>query len=60
MSWNDILVLQEDGQDIESKGITSVDLNNLSPAALNHEVGGSKQCLEAHGIKPPNIFAVKC
>jgi hypothetical protein len=36
-----------------------VDLNNLSSAALNHEVGGSKQCLEAHGIKPPNIFAVK-
>ena len=59
MSWNDILVLQEDGQDIESKGITSVDLNNLSSGALNHEVGGYKQCLEAHGIQPPNIFAVK-
>ena len=34
MSWNDILVLQEDGQDIESKGITSVDLNNLSSACF--------------------------
>jgi peptidoglycan/xylan/chitin deacetylase (PgdA/CDA1 family) len=59
MSWKDILALQEDGQDIESKGITSVDLNNLSSAALNHEIGGSKQCLEVHGIKSPNIFAVK-
>ncbi len=59
MSWKDILALQEDGQDIDSKGITSVDSNNLSSAALNHEIAGSKQCLEAHGIKPSNIFAVK-
>lgn len=59
MSWNEILALQEDGQDIESKGMTPVDLNKLSSAALNHEVGGSKRCLEAHGINPPNIFAVK-
>jgi hypothetical protein len=31
MSWNDILALQEDGQDIESKGMTHQDLNQLSP-----------------------------
>jgi len=58
MNWNDILALQEDGQDIESKGMTHADLNNLSPNALDSEVGGSKQCLENHGINSPNIFAV--
>ena len=45
LSWNDILSLQEDGQDIESKGMTPVDLNNLSPNALDFETAGSKQCL---------------
>jgi polysaccharide deacetylase len=59
MSWNDILALQEDGQDIECKGMTPVDLNNLSSAALDYEIGGSKQCLETHGINSPNIFAAK-
>jgi Polysaccharide deacetylase len=61
MSWNDILALQNDGQDIESKGMNPVDLNNLSPAALNFEVGDSKVCLQNHGIISPNnnIFAAK-
>ncbi len=61
MSWNDILALQNDGQDIESKGMNPVDLNNLSPAALNFEVGNSKVCLQDHGIISPNngIFAAK-
>jgi peptidoglycan/xylan/chitin deacetylase (PgdA/CDA1 family) len=44
MSWNDILALQQDGQDIESKGMTHADLNNLSPNAMDYEIGGSKQC----------------
>jgi peptidoglycan/xylan/chitin deacetylase (PgdA/CDA1 family) len=30
LSWSDILALQEDGQDIESKGMTPVNLNNVS------------------------------
>ena len=61
MSWNDILALQNDGQDIESKGMNPVDLNNLSPAALSFEVGDSKVCLQNHGIISPNnnIFAAK-
>jgi peptidoglycan/xylan/chitin deacetylase (PgdA/CDA1 family) len=59
LNWNDILALQADGQDIESKGMTPVDLNNLSSAALNYQVGDSKQCLESHGINSPNIFAAK-
>ena len=58
LSWNDILALQEDGQDIESKGMTHADLNDLSPNALDFEISASKQCLENHGIKSPNIFAV--
>jgi peptidoglycan/xylan/chitin deacetylase (PgdA/CDA1 family) len=59
MNWNDISSLQEDGQDIESKGMTPVDLKNLSSAALNYQIGSSKQCLETHGINSPNIFAAK-
>ena len=58
MSWNDILALQADGQDVESKGMTHADLNIMSPNALDFEIGGSKQCLENHGINSPNIFAV--
>jgi len=58
MSWNDILQLQQDGQDIESKGMTHRNLNQLAPKDLEFEVGGSKQCLENHGINSPNIFAV--
>jgi hypothetical protein len=58
MSWNDILALQEDGQDIQSKGMTHRDLNLLAPNDLNFEIGGSKQCLANHGINSPHIFAV--
>ena len=58
LNWNDILALQQDGQDIESKGMTHADLNNLSPKELDFEISGSKQCLENHGINSPNIFAV--
>ena len=59
MSWNDILSLQEDGHDIESKGMTPVNLTNVSSKALNFETANSKQCLEDHGINSPNIFAPK-
>ena len=59
MSWNDILELQNDGQDIESKGMTPIDLNNLSSSALNYQIAGSKYCLESHGIKSPNWFSAK-
>jgi peptidoglycan/xylan/chitin deacetylase (PgdA/CDA1 family) len=58
MGWNDILALQDDGQDIESKGMTHRNLVNLSSTDLDFEIGGSKKCLEDHGINSPNIFAV--
>jgi hypothetical protein len=38
--------------------MTQVDLNNLSPKALDFEIGGSKQCLENHGVNSLDIFAV--
>ena len=57
MNWNDVLELRKDGQDIESKGMTHRDLNHLSLKDLEYEMGGSKQCLESHGINSPNIFA---
>jgi peptidoglycan/xylan/chitin deacetylase (PgdA/CDA1 family) len=59
LSWDEILALQEDGQDIESKGMTPVNLNNVSLKALDFETASSKQCLENHGINSPNIFAAK-
>ncbi len=37
--------------------MTHADLNNLAPKALDFEIGGSKLCLDRHGINP-NIFAV--
>ena len=58
MNWNDVLALRQDGQDIESKGMTHRNLNHLSLKDLEYEMGGSKQCLESHGINSPNIFAV--
>jgi len=39
--------------------MNSIDLNNQSSSALNYEIGGSKRCLESHGIKSPNWFAAK-
>ena len=57
LNWNDLLALQQDAQDIESKGMTHADLNNLSSGALDFEIGGSKRCLQTHGINSPNIFA---
>jgi peptidoglycan/xylan/chitin deacetylase (PgdA/CDA1 family) len=58
MDWTDILALQDDGHDIESKGMTHRNLVNLSSSDLDFEIGGSKRCLEDHGINSPTIFAV--
>jgi len=55
-TWQDILALKQDGMDIESHTMTHAHLNTLSAAALNYEIGGSKQCLLNHGINTP-IFA---
>jgi peptidoglycan/xylan/chitin deacetylase (PgdA/CDA1 family) len=58
MTWQDISLLQRDGQDIESKTMTHRDMSHLSAADLNFEVAQSKKCLSDHGInKNVTIFA---
>jgi peptidoglycan/xylan/chitin deacetylase (PgdA/CDA1 family) len=42
--------------DIEAHTMTHPDLNHMSQADLNYEIGQSKQCLENHGINT-TIFA---
>ena len=56
LTWQDISLLQKDGQDIESKTMTHRDLSKLSAADLNFEVAGSKKCFSDHGINS-TIFA---
>jgi peptidoglycan/xylan/chitin deacetylase (PgdA/CDA1 family) len=48
-TWQDIAALHRDGMDIESHTMTHAHLNTLSAAALNYEIGGSKQCFLNHG-----------
>jgi peptidoglycan/xylan/chitin deacetylase (PgdA/CDA1 family) len=55
-TWKDIAALQQDGMDIEAHTMNHPNLNNLSLAGLDYEVGQSKQCLINHGINP-TIFA---
>jgi hypothetical protein len=41
------------------KSSTANLVTSLSSSALAYQIGGSKQCLESHGIKSPNWFAAK-
>ena len=56
MTWQDISILQREGQDIESHTMNHHNLNNLSYNELNYEIGQSKKCLYNHGINA-TIFA---
>ena len=56
LTWQDILSLQKDGQDIESKTMTHRNMSHLSAADLNFEIAQSKKCLSDHGINS-TIFA---
>jgi peptidoglycan/xylan/chitin deacetylase (PgdA/CDA1 family) len=56
MTWEDIKILQNEGHDIQSHGMSHKDLNHLSPQALEYEIGQSKQCLSDNGINS-TIFA---
>ena len=55
-TWEQIAALQQDGMDIQAHTMTHPNLNNLSQADLDYEIGQSKQCLENHGINA-TIFA---
>jgi peptidoglycan/xylan/chitin deacetylase (PgdA/CDA1 family) len=54
--WREVAELQKDGMDIEAHTMTHPDLNDLSEAGLDYEIGQSKQCLKDHGINA-TIFA---
>jgi peptidoglycan/xylan/chitin deacetylase (PgdA/CDA1 family) len=55
-TWEHVAALQQDGMDIEVHTMNHPNLNDLSQADLDYEIGQSKQCLENHGINP-TIFA---
>jgi hypothetical protein len=57
MNWQNVLSLQNDGMDIESHTMNHKNLDKLSAAKLDYEVGQSKQCLHSHGITGPTIMA---
>jgi len=56
MSWQDIVSIYNNGNDIGSKTMTYKTLTRLSSAGLNYEVGQSKQCLRDHGVNT-TLFA---
>jgi peptidoglycan/xylan/chitin deacetylase (PgdA/CDA1 family) len=57
MNWQDIATLEKDGMDIESHSMTHPpNLNTLNQKDLDHEIGGSKQCLASHRYNS-TIFA---
>ncbi len=58
LTWQDISVLQKDGQDIESKAMTHRMMTQLSPSDLNYEIAGSKECLANHGINATAIATI--
>jgi peptidoglycan/xylan/chitin deacetylase (PgdA/CDA1 family) len=52
MSWDQLRRLDKEGHDIESHGMNHRYLRNLTSEELEHEISGSKECLEDHGLRP--------
>ena len=50
MSWEDVKMLEKDGNVIGAHTMSHIDLNNLSATELDYEIGQSKQCLSDNGI----------
>jgi peptidoglycan/xylan/chitin deacetylase (PgdA/CDA1 family) len=57
MTWNDISQLYRERHDIESHSTSHKVLDKLSPAALDYEVGESKQCIHDHLGVYPTVFS---
>jgi peptidoglycan/xylan/chitin deacetylase (PgdA/CDA1 family) len=51
MNWKEIKTLNKEGHDIGSHSMNHVHLKQLSKKSIEYEVGNSKKCLNAHGIK---------
>lgn len=58
LTWQDVLALQKDGQDIGSKTMTHRRMTHLSPSELSYEIAGSKKCLANHGINATVIATI--
>jgi peptidoglycan/xylan/chitin deacetylase (PgdA/CDA1 family) len=56
MNWEDLKILEKEGNIIGAHTINHIDLNNLSAIQLDYEIGQSKQCLANNGIAT-DIFA---
>jgi peptidoglycan/xylan/chitin deacetylase (PgdA/CDA1 family) len=56
MTWNDVVELDSEGQDIEAHTMTHPHLDKISSSKLEYEIGQSKQCLLDHGLNS-TIFA---
>ena len=56
ITWQDIKILQNDGHDIQSHGMSHKDLTQLTSNILEYEIGQSKQCMLDNNINS-NIFA---
>jgi peptidoglycan/xylan/chitin deacetylase (PgdA/CDA1 family) len=56
MGWEDLKILQKEGNIIGAHTMNHIDLDSLSTRELDYEIGQSKQCLVDHGIDT-NIFA---
>jgi peptidoglycan/xylan/chitin deacetylase (PgdA/CDA1 family) len=56
MTWEDIDSLQNAGHDIQSHGMSHIDLRNVPQNDLDYEIGQFKQCLLDHNINS-TVFA---
>jgi len=56
MTWDDIITLQKQGNDIESHTMNHYDLAHLSMSSLEYEISQSQKCLLDHHINS-TVFA---
>jgi peptidoglycan/xylan/chitin deacetylase (PgdA/CDA1 family) len=56
MTWEDVESLDNAGHDIQSHGMSHIDLTNVPQNVLDYEIGQSKQCLLDHNINS-TVFA---